>query len=658
MLKRKVYLDLVSIEEAKRRFYEHFKITYHLTNSSIWDAGEKVLAENIVAGYDVPPFDRARMDGYALIARDSFEADEDNPITLKIVDEIPAGVIPDVEVNSGECTVISTGAVIPKGANSVIMVEYTEQEEKQVRLFRSVVPGENIMFAGSDIKIGEIVLRKGERLSPREIGVLAALGVSEIPVYQQPNVAIISTGDEITSPGELLEPGKIFDINGATLTNAVRECGCKPNFLGIIKDSPEMLKEKLKKALSKADVVLLSGGTSKGVGDLSYKVINELGTPGILVHGVAIKPGKPLLLAVVDNKAIIGLPGYPTSALTVFERLVAPFLRSLAGINSLEKKVLEAYMVTRVDHVLGRHEFLPVHIIRKDSKYFAYPVLTGSGAITTLSFSDGFVEIPSNQLFIDENERVTVELFSNTIEPADLVFIGSHCLGLDLIYNLMQKHDPSVSFKLINVGSMSGIKAIRRGEADIAGIHLFDAKSNEYNLPFLQDIIGQVIVIRGYKREQGLIVEKGNPKNIKGLRDLLRDDVSFINRQKGSGTRILTDFELEKIAQQENMKFSELIWSIKGYEVEAKTHSAIASSIAYKKADIGVAIYSVAAKYDLDFIPIREELYDFIILKDRLDKESVKLFIKTLRSKKFKEKLSLVYPGMQPTEKTGSIISE
>jgi putative molybdopterin biosynthesis protein len=403
------------MEEAKNRFYEHFKIAHHLTKASIWDAGGRILAEDITADYDVPPFDRARMDGYALIANDSFEAEEDNPITLRIIGEIPAGVVPEVEVNPGECTVISTGAVIPKGANSVIMVEYTEQEEDKVKLFRSVSPGENIMLAGSDLKVGEIVLRKGMRLSPREIGVLAALGINEIPVYLQPDVAIISTGDEIVLPGQYLESGKLFDINGATLTNAVRECGCKPNFLGIIKDSPEMLKEKLKEALSKADVVLLSGGTSKGVGDISYNVINELGKPGILVHGVAIKPGKPLLLAIINNKPIIGLPGYPTSALTVFEVVVAPFLRQLAGIKSLEKKSLEAYMATRVDHALGRHEFLPVHIIKKDSKYIAKPVLTGSGAITTLSMSDGFVEIPSNQLYIEKNELVKVKLFSEYI---------------------------------------------------------------------------------------------------------------------------------------------------------------------------------------------------------------------------------------------------
>lgn len=650
---RKVYLDLISIEEAKRRFKEHFKITHHFTKASIWEAGGRILAEDIIAEYDVPPFDRARMDGYALIANDSFEADEDNPITLKIIGEIPAGIIPDVEVNSGECTVISTGAVIPKGVNSVIMVEYTEQEENHVKLFRSVVPGENIMFAGSDIKIGETVLRKGTKLSSREIGVLAALGITEVSVYQQPIVAIISTGDEIVVPGEPLESGKIFDINGATLTNAVRECGCKPNFLGVIKDSPEMLKEKLKHTLSKADVILLSGGTSKGVGDLSFNVINELGKPGILAHGVAIKPGKPLLLAVVNNKPVIGLPGYPTSALTVFEVFVAPFLRALAGIGSLEKKVVEAYMATRVDHALGRHEYLPVYIIRKDSNYFAYPILTGSGAITTLSFSDGFVEIPSNQLYIDENERVTVELFSKAIEPADLVFIGSHCLGVDLIYSLMLKQASNVSIKLINVGSMGGIKAIRRGEADIAGIHLFDAESNEYNLPFLQDILDQVTVLRGYTREQGLIIEKGNPKNVTGLRDLLRDDITFINRQKGSGTRILTDYELEKITQQENVTLSELIRDIKGYEVEAKTHSAIASSIAYKKADIGVAIYPVAAKYDLDFIPIREEFYDFVILNDSLDKKSIQLFIETLRSQEFKEQLPVIHPGLQTTEETG-----
>ena len=531
---QKVFRELVSVEEAKRLLRERFDPKpLGVEEVSLDQAVGRVLGEDVVAQVDVPPFDRASMDGYAIHAEDSFGAEEDRPITLKITGKVMAGEAPTMSVGAGEAVEISTGAPVPKGVNAVVMVEYVSVRDG-LKVYRSVVPGENIMASGADIMAGELILRTGDILTPREMGVLAAIGRGSVKVFLKPKVAIMSTGNEVVAPGGLLEFGKIYDINGRTLADSVSENGGKPLFLGIISDLREEIHAKIQEALTIADMVLTSGGTSAGVGDLLYQIIDKLGPPGILVHGIAVRPGKPAIIGVARGRPIFGLPGYPTSALMIFNVFVRPVLREMAGLPSeVDNPVVGARTAERIFSSGGKREFLPVNLVQSESGYMIYPVPGGSGAITTLAEADGFIEIPEGRVYLDEGESVEVELFSQRLKPSDLMIIGSNCVGIDLILSLMrEKHLPYKS-KVISTGSSGGLVAIRRGEADMAGTHLLDAETEVYNVPFLRqfEIADKAILIRGYDREQGLVVAKGNPKCIRSIQDLTRPDISIINRK-------------------------------------------------------------------------------------------------------------------------------
>ena len=389
-----------------------------------------------------------------------------------------------------------------------------------------------------------------------------------------------------------------------------------------------------------------------------YKVINKLGKPGVLIHGIAVKPGKPTVIGVVNGKLIVGLPGYPTSAFMIFEILIAPIIRKIAGFGEIERRKINARLCKKIQSALGRREYLPVSVIMGKEGFAVYPVSGAySAVISAIAESDGFIEIPENKVMLSEGENVEVNLFS-TLRVADLVIIGSHCIGIDVILELIRKRKAWYT-KVINVGSSGGLSAIRRGEADIAGTHLFDEETGQYNIPYILKFgIRNAYLIRGYLREQGLIVKKGNPKNIKEISDLLRKDVKIINRNPGSGTRILLDYYLKKIAENEGKSFNEIVKKIKGYKIEAKSHTAVAVAILTEKADVGLGIKAVADYYNLDFIPLREEEYDFVIPKEKIEKEPVKAFIETLRSKEFKEKIKEKTTGIKVRGDTGKIIFE
>lgn len=656
---RKVFRELISVEEAKKLLREHFEPKSLGVEEVALDGGVgRVLGEDVNAEVDVPPFDRAAMDGYAIRAEDSFGAEEDKPITLKIVGSVMAGESPTVTVGLSEAVEISTGAPVPKGSNAIIMVEYTSLREG-LKIYRSVVPGENITASGADIMAGELVLRKGEILTPREMGVLAAIGRRKVKVYQRPRIAIVSTGNEIVQPGGSLEFGKIYDINGRTLADSIVENGGKPVFLGIIGDRSGDIRAKIQEALSISDMVITSGGTSAGIGDLLYRVINDLGSPGIIVHGIAVKPGKPTIIGVVQGKPIFGLPGYPTSALMIFNIFARPVLREMAGLPSeVDNPVVEAKTAERIFSSGGRREFMPVNLVKSESGYIIYPVPGGSGAITTLADADGFIEIPEGKVYLDEGERVDVELFSQRLKPADLMIIGSNCVGIDVILSLMHERHHTFKAKVLSTGSSGGLVAIRRGEADIAGAHLLDSETGVYNIPFLRqfEIADKAILVRGYNREQGLVVAKGNPKGICGIDDLTRPDLSIVNRNSGSGTRILLDMKLASLAGTKGIVFEELVKKIQGYTFESKSHSAVAVSVLQGKADVGLAIRAVAEMYHLDFIPIAQEHYDFLIRVDRKEKISVRAFLEVLRSKEFKEELPKRITGLTPNEETGTLL--
>jgi putative molybdopterin biosynthesis protein len=570
-----------------------------------------------------------------------------------------AGEASAVVVNLGEAVEISTGAPIPKGANAVVMVEYTALREG-LKLYRAVVPGENIMASGADIMAGELVLRTGDILTPRELGVLAAIGRASVNVYKKPRVAILSTGNEVIEPGEKLEFGKIYDINRRTLADSVRENGGDPIFLGVIGDRMEAIKIGIAEALAEADMVLTSGGTSAGIGDLLYRVIDELGPPGMLVHGIAVRPGKPAIIGVTQEKPVFGLPGYPTSALMIFNVFARPVLREMAGLpGEPESRIVEARAAERIFSSGGRREYMPVNLVRSDiSEFMVYPVPGGSGAITTLAEADGFIEVSEGTMYLEEGSKVNVELFGLRLKPAELMIIGSNCVGIDVILSLMRKKHPAVTSKVINTGSSGGLVAIRRGEADIAGTHLLDAETGIYNIPFLTkfEIADKAVLVRGYNRDQVLILPKGNPKGIAGIEDLARPDVTMINRNPGSGTRILMDMKLDALAKERGTTIEALAKEIKGYSFESKSHSAVAVAVLQGRADVGLAIRAVAETYNLDYVPVAKEHYDFLIRKERYRKPSVQAFLEVLRSNLFRMELPKQAIGLTPDEDMGKIL--
>ncbi|MCS7144333.1 MAG: molybdopterin biosynthesis protein [Archaeoglobaceae archaeon] len=646
---RKIFKETVSIEKAKEILFQFYKPRIEIEEVDLLQSLGRILAEDVRASVSLPPFDRVVMDGYALKAEDTFGADENNPAILKVVGRIEAGEWCEAEIYSGEAIEVATGSVLPKGANAVVMVEFTREKEGFIEIFKSVAPGENVLFAGSDVMAGEIVLRRGKRLTHREIAILSACGISKVKVYRKPVVAVISTGNELIEPGEKLEKANIYDVNSYMLSSAIIECGGSPVRIGIVRDEEEEIERAITHALDVADLVLTSGSTSAGFGDSMFNVLSRF-DPGLLVHGIAVKPGKPTIIAVHREKPIFALPGYPTSALTIFELLVAPVLRKLSGLMR-ESKSLKARLAVRITSEPGRREFLPVNVIATSEGYKAYPVLGSySGTISAIYATDGFIEIPEDVLMLEENEEVEVKLFGE-IKPANLVIIGSHCIAIDLLLELMGELEP----KIINLGSTAGILAVKRREADVAGIHLLSEDGN-YNETLVRRFgVEDAVLVKGYLREQGFIVARGNPKGIKSIEDLLREEVRIVNRNRGSGTRVLLDMQLQELARKTGIDFEEIKRRIRGYEVEAKTHDAVAISIATGKADVGLGIKSVAKIYGLDFIPLRAEEFDFLIPKDRLRKNSVERFLECLQSEEFAERLKK-FEGLRVYERTGEKI--
>jgi len=409
-----MFRKLLSLDEAKQVIQQHFKpIPSKIEEISLLDAYNRVLAEDVKAALDVPPFNRSTVDGYAVKAKDTFGAEENKPVKLKICGTVNAGEQPKIEVMQGTAAEIATGAPIPKGADAVIMFENTERKISGLYVYDAVAKGENIMKAGADIKKGQTVLKRGQLLHSREIGVLAALGMEKVKVYEIPQIAVLSTGAEITELGAELLPGKIYDINAYSLSVAVQESGGKPIFFGVFPDDLSKIQKALERAITVADLVITSGGVSVGPKDVIPRALNSLGNPGVIISGIAIKPGKPTTVALINGKPIFSLPGHPTSALMVFHLLVRPIIQTMAGMKESKSLKVKAHSGMRLFPAKGRRTFIMVKLRREKSGcYIAEPVPTGlSGAITTLAKADGFVEVTENQQFIDANEEVAVYLF-------------------------------------------------------------------------------------------------------------------------------------------------------------------------------------------------------------------------------------------------------
>jgi putative molybdopterin biosynthesis protein len=606
-VKQAQFLEVIDRDAAERRWREAFDAAVLDAESvPLERALGRVLARDLRAEVDVPGFDRANMDGFAVRAADTFGALEETPVRLRLNSEsIPTGVAPRVEVKPGTATPIATGGMLPRGADAVAPVEHTDPDPdgKAIALRRACVPGGAVSFAGTDIGRGETVLFAGARITSRESGMLAAIGRDSVPVVRRPRVAILSTGDEIVQPGEPMRPGLVYDSNGRILADAVRELGGDPWFLGAFRDDEAALRAATLRALREADVVLLSGGTSKGEGDLCSRVIGGL-DPGIVVHGVALKPGKPICLAVHQGKPVVILPGFPTSAVFTFHEFVAPVIRALAGASAEQRAAVSARLAqtTRSEH--GRLEYLLVGLVaRPDGRLSAYPMGKGSGSVTAFSRADGFVRIDRNTEIVEAEAQLEVTLIGREVPIADLVVIGSHCAGLDAIASALSRS--GVRVKLMAVGSQAGLAAARRGECAVAPSHLLDPETDCYNEPFLDEALR---LLRGYTRMQGVVTKPDETRDVEAL--LADPNLRMVNRNRGAGTRILIDALLGERRPP-------------GHAAEPRSHYAVAAAVAQGRADWGVTIEPVARQAGLRFRALRAEHYDFAIPAERWDRPPV-----------------------------------
>jgi putative molybdopterin biosynthesis protein len=647
------FLHVLDRDEAERRFRAAVDLAPRgIETVSLDTALGRVLAADVLSPVDVPSFDRSNVDGFALVAEDTFGASEEVPRRIRLASEvIHTGAVPKTVIRSGEAVGIATGGMMPRGADAVVMVEHADvvsgfgrtgespaEAGHYVNITRAVTPGTGVSFAGTDITAGETVLRRGTILTSRDTGVLAAIGVASIDVWRKPAVAILSTGDEIIPPGQPMQPARIYDSNAQVLADAVRELGCEPRRLGIVADDIDTLRTKVRDAIATADAVLLSGGTSKGAGDVCYRVVAELTDPGIVAHGVALKPGKPICLAASGGRAVVVLPGFPTSAIFTFHEFVAPVLSSMAGRGLEERAHVQARLAVKVNSEIGRTEYLLVGLVESgdpgsgirdpkdtesrvpnpESRLAAYPMGQGSGSVTTFSRADGFTTIGRHEEIVQAGTLVNVQLLGRELQLAELVVIGSHCIGLDYLLGEVEK--VGVRTKFLAVGSLAGLEAAKRGECDIAGMHLLDVKSGEYNRPFLTP---ELTLIPGYGRLQGIVFRKGDSRfeghNADEATAAAIADPScvMVNRNQGSGTRALID---------------RLLGGRKppGYAVQPRNHNAVAAAVVQHRADWGVTLDTIARSADLGFIPVQHEQYDFVSPRARAERPGVKAFVERL----------------------------
>ena len=617
MNKRNLYLNPVPIEEALDIYIHALSGMENLQSEEILvqHSVGRVTSEAIYAKLSSPMFHASAMDGIAVIAAETHGASEANPLVLKNYQQI------------------DTGDPIVAPYDAVIMAEdIISEEEGAVTIISSASPWQHIRPIGEDIVQGEMVLASKHTIRAMDLGVLLAAGILKVAVLQQPIISIVPTGTEIITLADYFEKpstsGVIIESNAAMFEAMVQEAGGIPKVLPPVPDDYLVLKQVIEQSCEKSDLVILNAGSSAGREDYTVSILREIGE--VFIHGVAIKPGKPVILAQVGKTPVIGLPGYPVSAFIDFELFVQPVLKILTGRKQQVTHTLQTRLSNRIISSLKHEEYVRVQIGKVGEQYVATPLPRGAGAAMSLVRADGFCIIPQSREGVETGQEVEIQLLK-TIDQFEnrIVSIGSHDLIMDIIGDLLQS-GTSYSLTSMHVGSMGGILALKRGEAHIAPIHLLDEKSAAYNEPYLTKYLTEPItLIKGVGRKQGLMVAKGNPYKIHSLEDLPR--VSFVNRQRGSGTRILLDAHLKRLGIQPS--------TIHGYEHELTTHMAVSAAVAAGDITTGLGVYSAAKAFDLDFIDIGVEEYDFAIPTKYLEMDAIQQFIHILRSDMFKEKL-------------------
>ncbi|MFC7223555.1 molybdopterin biosynthesis protein [Halalkalicoccus sp. GCM10025322] len=617
-MSRKEFRDLAPPERAHETI-DSLDLGGGVERVPLREARGRVLAERIDAEIDVPGFDRASMDGYAVRARDTFGADEADPAVLDLVGAVHAGAEPDVVVEEGTAAEISTGAVLPEGADAVVMVERTDEADGNVEIRTSLAPGDHVMFAGADVAAGERAIGPGTRLTPREIGLLSALGVDEVPVRDRPRVGIVSTGDELVRPGGALhsERGQIYDVNSYTIATAVEDAGGEAALYPHVGDDYEEMGRVMVEAAEECDLVLSSGSTSASAVDVIYRVIEERGE--LLLHGVAVKPGKPMLIGRLEESAYVGLPGYPVSALTIFRTFVAPAIRRAAGLPEPRTATVEARMADRERYEGGRKRLMPVGLVETGppadggeveaadtgSTTLAYPVDKGSGATTSLVEADGIVEVDADTAYLDAGEHVSVRLFSPDVRPPTVFGVGEDDPALSALLDRIEHP------RYLGIGSREGLRRLGRGVPDFAVV----------SGPVEREV--ETVDLGGWTREWGLVVPEGNPENVDELTDLVDRDLQFVNRTTDSGLRTTFSNALDSLAEECGSTRTELAQSIDGFDLAVRAHESPARKVAAGRADAGLGLRATAERLDLGFVSMGEERVSVLGNPDRVEKDGI-----------------------------------
>ena len=583
----------------------------------VFESCGRVTARTVYAHICAPHYAASAMDGVAVTAKDTFGATETTPVTL----------------SPEQFIVLDTGDPIPEDRDAVIMVEdIVKNADGSITIHAAATPWQHIRQIGEDVCAGEMILPSHMTVSPAAIGAMIAGGVLEIEVIRKPVVGIIPTGDEIIPPCTDPKPGDILEFNGSIFSAMVRQWGAEAVVYPIVPDKFDQIKTMVAKAAEECDMVILNAGSSAGREDFSAKVIRELGE--VLYHGIAIKPGKPAILGCQGEKPILGVPGYPVSGIIVIEQLLKPLIDHWLQAPSAPSQYAKATLTRPVVSGLKYQEFVRVRMGCVGGRLMASPLSRGSGVVSSFMKADGILEVPQGLEGFEAGAEVNVRLLSPRSKLENtLVVIGSHDPLLDELADMLHLENPELYMSSSHVGSMGGIMAIRRGEAHAAGCHLLDTADGSYNRSFIRKYFpkGGVRLISCVGRQQGLMVARGNPLNIRKFSDIARDGVRYVNRQKGSGTRILTDY----LCKREHVDAS----AIYGYDREELTHTSVAAQIVSGSADAGMGIYSAAKLYDLDFIPICIEEYDLIIPDHAWDTPMVRSLLTILKSDAFREKI-------------------
>ncbi|WP_053368442.1 molybdopterin biosynthesis protein [Bacillus sp. FJAT-27245] len=614
--KRKIYLEDKPRAVAREELLAAFDLPPQKEWVKVEDGLGRVTAEPVFAIASMPHYHASAMDGIAVNAADTYSAHEQNPLRLS---------------HGEQFVYVDTGNAIPAQHNAVIMIENVNViDDQTLEIIEPATPWQHIRPIGEDIVQEEMIFPQGHKLRPADLGSLLAARITEVEVVKKPVVAIIPTGNELIEAKDEPVSGKIIEFNGTVFANFVKEWGGEPRLSGIVKDEPEKIKEALLKAAETSDIIVINAGSSAGSKDFTVHIVAEIGT--VFTHGVAARPGKPVILGKINGKPVVGVPGYPVSAYLALEWFVCPLVCKYLQITEPKRQTIEVKLGRRIVSTMGQEDFIRVNIGYVNGQYVANPLTRAAGVTMSYVRADGLLVVPADVLGYEQGETAEAELLKPLEEVTNsIVFSGSHDLTIDLLSSQIKRQRSDMKIISSHVGSMAGLMAIRKGEAHVAGIHLLDPETGEYNLSYVKRLLdGMDIVLFPFlKRKQGWFVPEGNPLGIESVEDIASRSAHFVNRQRGAGTRILFDLLLKEAGLTPE--------SITGYSREMFSHLSVAAEVKGNSDSVGLGIFPAARAMGLSFVPVADEEYDLVMTKEFFESDKGRMLVSVIQSEEFRQ---------------------